>query len=125
MKTDIIIKDAKKAISDIIISYVRKIAAFLETQDKRLEFSSGEDVAVKVSDLKGRAFSVPSIRVDVTDSSLDTEDRIYENWPVQEIGIEDGVLYFIADFDPFNKEDVSITELQAIANYLEYQYGEM
>lgn len=124
MRADTIIKNAKRAIGDIIITYLRKIAGFIETGDKKLMSGPEEEVIISTSDFASR-WNIPVIRVEVDNSYLDVDDRIYEDWEVQEICLSDGEWHVEANGEDFGEDELTTDELQEIANALQKEYEEM
>lgn len=124
MKADTIIKNAKRAIGDIIITYLRKIGGFLATGDKKLMSGPEEEVIISTTDFSCR-WNIPVIRVEVDNSYLDVDDRIYEDWEVQSICLSEGEWYVEANGENFGEDELTTDELQDIANALEREYTEL
>ena len=72
-KVTAIIKDAKNELVNTIITYMRKLDAYIKTDDKRLMTAPEEDIILTEDEF---AVSMPKLRVEVDNSYLDVEDRI-------------------------------------------------
>jgi len=116
-----IVENAKKELLEIIITYLRKLDAFIATGNKKLITAPGEDIIIADFEAKGE---VPKVRVEVDNTYLDVEDTTYEYLPITKFVLSEGEFY--VEIGKIDKDDLSIEELQSIAEFLqdEWEKGE-
>lgn len=119
-----IIKNARLELVTLIVTLMRKIDGYLETENKRL-MTESEEVCVDFNGLD-IADKTPVINVEVDNSYLDVEDRCYEPRHIDYIVTEDAHNFYLsAGETDINADDISTDELAAIAKFLEDTYSEL
>jgi hypothetical protein len=122
MKSAAIIKQAKDRLSEIIVDYLRRYDAFLQTGKKRLK-STGE-VNLYDEDFNSE---MPTIEIEVDNSYLDVYDTCTEKRSITQFIVEEnGDLCFCvagadADYD-ITPKNMTVEELARIANFLQNEY---
>lgn len=115
-----IVKRTKNELVATIITYLRKLDAFIKTDDSRLMTAPEEDIVLTEDEFAG---AMPKIRVEVDNSYLDVEERIYETLPISEIVLCEGEFYVRAGDDAeLHEDDLTIDELARVAQFLETEW---
>ena len=119
LKPKSIVENAKTELGNTIITYLRKLDAFISTGNKRMMTAPEQDIIITENEVLG---DMPEVRVEVDDSYLDVEDTIYEYLPIDKIVLCEGELYFeVGDADIY-VEDLDVEELAVIAGFLIGEY---
>jgi len=111
-----IVETAKNELVNAIIIALRKLDAFIATGDKRMMTSPDEDIVIDESEVLGE---MPKILGEVDNSYLDVEDRTYKRLPIDKFVLSEGEFYVECNGVEFFKDDLSIEELQDIAQFLQ------
>ena len=116
MKGTDIINDARAKLKSFIEFEVRNVYLLLCGQEPN--FEEGEEYVLDIEGL--------TISVEVDNSYLDVEDRVFENRSITEIHLSlDGNLFLVPygdDDTEIEWTDLSTDEVAALANVLENQY---
>lgn len=119
LKPKSVVENAKTELGNTIITYLRKLDAFISTGNKRMMTAPEQDIIITENEVLG---DMPEVRVEVDDSYLDVEDTIYEYLPIDKIVLSEGELYFeVGDADIY-VEDLDVEELAVIAGFLIGEY---
>ena len=118
-----IINNARTEIIPHIITLMRKIDAYLETENKQLITNSEEGVMVDFMD----CVYAPSILIEVDNSYLGVEDTCREVRTLDFIATKDDHDFYVGDWANNNvrAEDISTDDLIEIAKVLEETYNDM
>ena len=119
-KVTAIIKDAKNELVNTIITYMRKLDAYIKTDDKRLMTAPEEDIILTEDEF---AVSMPKLRVEVDNSYLDVEDRIYESLPIEKLVLCEYEFYAVVGGVDLDEDTLDTDDLAKIAQFLENEWN--
>lgn len=126
MKTaQAIINETRFALTELIVTYMRKLDAYFTTGEKDLMTDADEHVVIDFAE----CVDTPYVRVEVDNSYLDVEDRCYENKPVIFIATGDDYNFYVGvgnngeDEEDIDWDELSVEELVSIAKILEKTYN--
>ena len=115
LKPKSILEQAKTELGNIIITYLRKLAGYLATDDKRLMASPEESIYLTSDELEG---DMPVVEVETDNSYLDVEDRTYKYLPIDRICLCDGEFYVEIGDAELYENDLTAEEMESIAQFL-------
>ena len=122
MKPKSILEQAKTELGNIIITYLRKLAGYLATDDKRLMTAPESSIYLTSAELTS---AMPMVKVETDNSYLDIEDRTYEYRTIDRICLECGELYVEVGDAELYENDLTAEEMESIAQFLIDEWGKI